>query len=43
MIEIVMEVESKFGFKVQSRQLDSLEKVGDLADLILASKPTTVT
>ena len=38
MIEIVMAVESGFGVKVQSKQLDSLEKVGDLVDLIEQQK-----
>ena len=34
MIEIVMAIESKFGIKIKSQQLDSLEKVGDLVALI---------
>ncbi len=34
MIEIVMAMESKFGIKIKSQQLDSLEKVGDLVALI---------
>jgi acyl carrier protein len=38
MIEIVMAVESHFGLKVQSKQLDSLENVGDLVALIRAAK-----
>jgi acyl carrier protein len=38
MIEIVMAVEANFGLKVQSKQLDSLENVGDLVALIRAAK-----
>lgn len=38
MIEIIMAVEAHFGIKVPSKQLDSLEKVGDLVDLIKAAK-----
>ena len=38
MIEIVMAVETRFGVKVQSKQLDSLERVGDLVDLIERQK-----
>ena len=34
MIEIVMAVESHFGIKVPSQQLDKLENVGDLVGLI---------
>lgn len=34
MIEIVMAIESQFGVKVKSKQLDSLECVGDLVRLI---------
>ena len=36
MIEIVMAIESQFGVKVKSKQLDSLECVGDLVRLIRA-------
>ena len=35
MIEIVMAVEEHFGIKVQSKQLDNLDKVGDLVSLIM--------
>lgn len=38
MIEIVMAVESHFRIKVPSKQLDSLEKVGDLVALIKAAR-----
>lgn len=38
MIEIIMAVETHFNFKVQSRQLDSLNNVGDLVTLIKASR-----
>jgi acyl carrier protein len=38
MIEIVMAVESHFDLKVQSKQLDSLENVGDLVALIRTAK-----
>ena len=41
MIEIVMAVEAQFGIKVQSKQLDSLEKVGDLVALIERQKGVT--
>ena len=34
MVEIVMSIESQFGVKVRSKQLDSLESVGDLVQLI---------
>lgn len=36
MIEIVMAIENQFGVKVKSKQLDSLECVGDLVRLIRA-------
>ncbi len=42
MIEIVMAVESHFDIKVQSKQLDNLEKVGDLVQLIAQQKHATV-
>ncbi len=38
MIEIIVAVESHFRLKVQSKQLDSLETVGDLVTLIHAGK-----
>ncbi|WP_442756458.1 acyl carrier protein [Methylocystis sp. JAN1] len=38
MIEIVMAVESRFGIKVKSKELDELESVGDLVRLISASR-----
>ncbi len=38
MIEIVMAVESHFAIKVPSKKLDSLEKVGDLVDLIKSAR-----
>lgn len=38
MIEIVMAVESHFQIKVPSKQLDRLEKVGDLVALIKAAR-----
>jgi acyl carrier protein len=34
MIEIVLAVESHFGMKVKSKELDELENVGDLVALI---------
>lgn len=37
MIEIVMSIEKRFGVKVQSKQLDRLETVGDLVDIIRAA------
>ncbi|MGJ0394883.1 MAG: acyl carrier protein [Methylocystis sp.] len=40
MIEIVMAVESRFGIKVKSKELDQLESVGDLVRLIAASRLT---
>lgn len=39
MIEIVMSIEKRFGVKVQSKQLDRLETVGDLVDIIRAAAP----
>lgn len=40
MIEIVMAVESRFGIKVKSKELDQLQSVGDLARLIAANRLT---
>ncbi|CNH55225.1 acyl carrier protein [Mycobacterium tuberculosis] len=38
MIEIIMAVESQFGMKVKSKELDDLENVGDLVALIRKAK-----
>jgi acyl carrier protein len=34
-IEIVMAVEERFGIKLQTREIDNLRNVGDLAETIL--------
>jgi acyl carrier protein len=38
MIEIILAVESHFGMKVKSKELDALENVGDLVALIRNAK-----
>jgi acyl carrier protein len=38
MIEIVLAVESHFGMKVKSKELDDLDNVGDLVALIRKAK-----
>jgi acyl carrier protein len=38
MIEIILAVESHFGMKVKSKELDELENVGDLVALIRKAK-----
>ena len=38
MIEIIVAVESQFGLKVKSKELDDLENVGDLVALIRKAK-----
>ena len=38
MIEIIMAVESHFGLKVKSKELDDMENVGDLVTLIRKAK-----
>ena len=38
MIEIIVAVESHFGLKVKSKELDALENVGDLVTLIRKAK-----
>jgi acyl carrier protein len=38
MIEIIVAVESQFGLKVKSKELDELENVGDLVALIRKAK-----
>jgi len=38
MIEIILAVESHFGLKVKSKELDDLENVGDLVTLIRKAK-----
>lgn len=38
MIEIIIAVESHFGLKVKSKELDGLENVGDLVKLIRKAK-----
>jgi acyl carrier protein len=38
MIEIILAVESHFGMKVKSKELDDLENVGDLVTLIRKAK-----
>ena len=43
MIEIVMAVESHFGMKVRSKELDELENVGDLVTLIRKAKAAETT
>jgi acyl carrier protein len=43
MIEIVMAVESHFGMKVRSKELDELDNVGDLVALIRKAKSAAST
>ena len=43
MIEIIMAVESHFGLKVKSKELDALENVGDLVMLIRKAKSAAST
>jgi len=43
MIEIIVAVESQFGLKVKSRELDDLENVGDLVALIRKAKSAAST
>jgi acyl carrier protein len=43
MIEIVVAVESHFGLKVKSKELDDLENVGDLVALIRNAKSAAST
>jgi acyl carrier protein len=38
MIEIILAVESHFGMKVKSKELDNMENVGDLVTLIRKAK-----
>ena len=38
MIEIIIAVESHFGLKVKSKELDDMENVGDLVTLIRKAK-----
>jgi acyl carrier protein len=38
MIEIIVAVESHFGLKVKSKELDDMENVGDLVSLIRNAK-----
>jgi acyl carrier protein len=38
MIEIIVAVESHFGLKVKSKELDDMENVGDLVTLIRKAK-----
>lgn len=40
MIEIIVAVESHFGLKVKSKELDDMENVGDLVTLIRKAKST---
>ncbi len=43
MIEIIVAVESHFGLKVKSKELDDLENVGDLVMLIRKAKSAAST
>ncbi|OBK34777.1 hypothetical protein A5658_11040 [Mycobacterium sp. 1245111.1] len=43
MIEILVAVESHFGFKVKSKELDDMENVGDLVTLIRKAKSAAST
>jgi acyl carrier protein len=43
MIEIIVAVESQFGLKVKSKELDDLENVGDLVMLIRKAKSAAST
>lgn len=43
MIEIIIAVESQFGLKVKSKELDELENVGDLVALIRKAKSAAST
>jgi acyl carrier protein len=43
MIEILVAVESHFGLKVKSKELDDLENVGDLVTLIRKAKSVAST
>jgi acyl carrier protein len=43
MIEIIVAVESHFGLKVKSKELDDLENVGDLVALIRKAKAAAST
>ena len=43
MIEIILAVESHFGLKVKSKELDDLENVGDLVALIRKPKSAAST
>ena len=43
MIEILLAVESHFGLKVKSKELDDLENVGDLVALIRMAKSAAST
>lgn len=43
MIEILVAVESHFGLKVKSKELDDMENVGDLVTLIRKAKSVTST
>ena len=43
MIEIILAVESHFGMKVRSKELDELENVGDLVALVRKANPAEST
>ncbi len=43
MIEIIVAVESHFGLKVKSKELDDMENVGDLVALIRKAKSAAST
>ena len=43
MIEIILAVESHFGFKVKSKELDELDNIGDLVALIRKAKSAAST
>jgi acyl carrier protein len=43
MIEIILAVESHFGMKVKSKELDELENIGDLVALIRKAKSAAST
>ena len=43
MIEIILAVESHFGMKVKSKELDDLDNIGDLVELIRKAKSAAST
>ncbi len=39
MVTIILAVQQRFGIKLRSREVDSLENVGDLAKLVIEKTP----